>query len=95
MARARHVRITVRNPRQFRSVNLTRDPLPLYVSGALDASGSDSLTVAVAVNGVVAAVTRSYGDRGGQMFGTLIPETSLRAGDNEVAAFVVDTAARQ
>jgi hypothetical protein len=94
VTRARDVPVTVRNPRQFRAVNLTRDPLPLYVSGTLETSGAEPLTVAVAVNGVVAAVTRSYGHRGSQVFGTLIPETSLRAGENDVAAFVVNVTSR-
>ena len=84
------VRITIRNRPHFAAVNLARDPLPLYVSGVLNTSRSEPLSVAVVVNGIVAAVTHSYRDRDAHMFGTLIPETSLREGNNRVDALVVD-----
>ena len=87
---ASDVRITVRNLRQFQGVNLGHDPLPLHVVGVLSTTRSEPLTVAVVVNGIVAAVTHSYRERDAHMFGTLIPETSLREGNNAVAAFVVD-----
>jgi hypothetical protein len=87
---ASDVAIALRNPRQFDNVKLASDPLPLYVHGALTTSRADPLNVAVVVNGTVAAITQSYQDRDGHMFGTLIPETVLRDGRNTVSAFVVD-----
>lgn len=89
------VQVTIRNPRQFQAVALARDPLPLHVTGVLSTSRRDPLTVAVVVNGIVAAVTQSYRERDAHMFGTLIPETSLRDGNNTVTAFVVDGAVAQ
>jgi hypothetical protein len=86
----RDVQITLRNPRQFEAVNLDRDLLPLYVGGALETSQADPLPVAVVVNGAVAAITYSYRERGAHLFGTLIPEASLRAGRNTVTAVVLD-----
>jgi Sulfatase len=93
MSSARDVQITIRNPRQFEAVNLARDPLPLYVGGVLSTSRSEPLTVAVVVNGTVAAVTHSYREHDAHRFDTLIPETSLRDGNNIVAALVVDVGA--
>jgi hypothetical protein len=87
---ARDVQITVRNPKQFEAVNLARDPLPIYVGGVLTTSRPDPLTVAVVVNGIVAAVTHSYREHDAHRFDTLIPETSLRDGNNIVGALVVD-----
>ena len=87
---ARDVQITIRDPGQFEAVNLARDPLPLYVGGILITSRSAPLTVAVVVNGIVAAVTQSYREHDAHRFDTLIPETSLRDGNNTVAAVVVD-----
>ena len=84
------VRIRIRNSVEFRAVHLGRDPLPLYVTGILDTSRPDPLTVAVTVNGNVAAVTHSYRERGAHRFGTLIPERSLHDGRNVVAALVID-----
>lgn len=93
---ARDVQITIRTPGQFEAVSLASDPLPLYVAGALNTSRSGPLTVAVVVNGIVAAVTDSFLERGAHAFGTLIPEASLKEGDNSVAALVLaeDTLAR-
>lgn len=88
--RAADVQITLRNRRDFAAVQRDRDPLPLYVRGVLSTSRPDPLTVAVVVNGSVAAVAESYRERGAHVFGTLIPETSLRDGSNTVEAFVVD-----
>jgi hypothetical protein len=86
------VQITISTPRQFEAVKRDRDPLPLYVRGVLSTSRADPLSIAVVVNGIVAAIADSYRDRDGHMFGTLIPETALRDGNNTVAAFVVDGA---
>jgi hypothetical protein len=91
MSAARDVQITIRNRRQFAAVDLARDPLPLYVTGVIETPRAAPLTVAVVVNGVTAAVTQSYRERDAHMFGTLIPESSLRDGNNNVTAFVVDT----
>jgi hypothetical protein len=82
--------ITLRNPRQFENIKLASDPLPLYVHGELTTSRADPLNVAVIVNGTVAAIAQSYQDRDGHMFGTLIPETVLRNGQNTVSAMVID-----
>jgi hypothetical protein len=84
------VQITIRDPKQFAAVKRDQDPLPLYVRGVLTTSRSEPVSVAVVVNGMVAAVSQSYRERGAHVFGTLIPETSLRDGNNTVAALVVD-----
>jgi hypothetical protein len=87
---AADVHITINNPRQFDAVKRDRDPLPIYVRGELSTSRADPLSVAVAVNGNVAAIAHSYRERDSHTFGTLIPETALRDGHNTVAAFVVE-----
>jgi hypothetical protein len=92
LPRARDVEITIRDPEQFAAVARDRDPLPLYVRGVLATSRPDPLNVAVIVNGIVAAVTRSYRERGAHVFGTLVPEASLRDGRNTVEAVVIDAA---
>jgi hypothetical protein len=86
---ATDVHATVRDLRRFASVKLDEDPLPLYVDGTLDISKGDPLDVAIIVNGVVAAVCQSYQQNGRHVFTTLIPESSLRDGDNSVAAIVL------
>jgi len=87
---ASDVRVSIRSRAQFQDVNLAADPLPLYVAGLLDTSRGEPVAVAVLVNGVVAAVTHSYRERGAHRFGTLIPESSLRNGRNVVAGVALD-----
>ena len=87
---ARDVQVSINNPGQFEAVMRDRDPLPIYVRGVLNTARSDPLNVVVVVNGIVSAIAHSYQDRDGHLFGTLIPETALRDGNNTVAAFVVD-----
>lgn len=84
------VQIRIHDPEQFATVRRDRDPLPIHVRGVLSTSRPEPLSVAVGVNGIVAAVTHSYRDRGAHVFSTLIPETSLREGHNAVTAFAVD-----
>lgn len=88
---ARDVQVVIHNPSQYESVALERDPLPIYVRGVLKTSRADPLNVVVVVNGAIAAMAQTYHARGGHMFGTLIPETMLREGKNDVTAFVTDT----
>jgi hypothetical protein len=90
ISQAADVQITIRDQQRFTAVDRDRDPLPLYVRGVLNTSRSDPLTVAVVVNGSVAAVAESYQERGAHVFGTLIPETSLQDGSNTVEAFAVE-----
>ncbi len=84
------VKVAIHNPRQFETVQRDRDPLPIYIRGFLTTSRPAPISIAIAVNGEIAAIAESYQDRDGHMFGTLIPETTLREGHNAVAAFVVD-----
>jgi hypothetical protein len=87
---AADVQVTLDKSAQYESVERGRDPLPIYVSGALKTSRPDPLNVVVVVNGTVAAIARSYHARGGHTFATLIPESALKDGSNAVTAFVVD-----
>jgi hypothetical protein len=87
---ARDVQVSIRNTWRFETVNPVGDTLPLYVGGTLTTSRPAPLTVAVTVNGIVAAIAQSYRERDDHLFGTLIPETSLKAGRNVVAAFVIE-----
>ena len=63
--------------------------LPAFVTGRLSGAASPNETVAVAVNGRVAAVTRSYRDGTEIRMGALVPPSAFRAGANRVEAFAV------
>ncbi len=88
-ARARTV-VRVAGATAFEDVDIEADTLPLYVRGRLRGGPADPLRLAVSVNGVIAATTRSYRENGNWVFGSMIPEELLVAGDNDVEVFVVD-----
>ena len=76
----------------FDDVDLESHTLPLYVHGAMASGADERVSVAIAVNGEIAATTQSYVEDGTWMFGSMIPETSLTAGANDVRVFVVEEA---
>lgn len=70
------------------AVDLSLDLIPTYVTGTISgAHGQQDL--AIAVNGTVEAVTRSYTDAGQTKFGAMVPEKSIHAGANEVSVYAV------
>ena len=83
-------RVALREVSRFDAVDLRRDPLPLYVRGTMTPPGDHPVTIAVLVNGVIAATTESYREGEATVFGTLIPEDCLREGRNTVEAVVID-----
>ena len=81
--------ITIRNLQQFEAVDLGGDRLPLYVHGVIAPARDRPETLAVVVNGRVAATMRSHREEDATVFGTLVPEDVLRAGRNTVEVVVL------
>jgi hypothetical protein len=73
---------------QYRRVNPRSSTVPAWVTGHLDGvpAGRD---LAVAVNGRIAAVTKSFhlATATGTLFAVIVPESSFRAGRNRVELF--------
>jgi hypothetical protein len=90
----RRLRVAIQNPEGFSAVNLS-DMLPIHVRGLVSEPAAPPLTLAVVVNGIVAATTVSYMEKDVHVFSTLVPEEYLRPGRNDVAVFVVDEERRQ
>ena len=65
------------------------DLVPSYVTGTVGGKHPPQQDLAVAVNGRIEAVTRSYQESGATRFAALVPERSLHAGANEVAVYAV------
>jgi hypothetical protein len=84
-------RVKVENRDALSNVDLESGFLPANITGVVRqgplAHGSE---LAVAVNGVVRALTRPVEWHGRQVFTALIPETSFRQGANRVDVFVVE-----
>jgi len=79
-----HVELDGRS--QLAAVDPGSGLVPTFITGKVDLSGQD---LAIAVNGAVAAVTRSYTAFGETRFAAMIPETALRQGRNDVGVYAV------
>jgi hypothetical protein len=79
-----HVELDGRS--QLSAVDTGSDLIPTFVTGTVDLPGQD---LAIAVNGTVAAVTRSYTAFGETRFAAMLPETALRDGRNDVGVYAV------
>jgi len=72
------------------AVDLSLGQLPTYLNGTLLGPRPTRQNVAIAVNGTIAAVTRSYEELGETKFAAIVPESSLQAGANDVRVYAVD-----
>lgn len=63
--------------------------VPTYVEGALSSKAGPPVELAVAVNGRIAAVTRSFDQYGKRRFAALFPESALHQGRNAVGVYAV------
>ena len=86
-------RVVLDAPMLLRAVNLESDYVPLHLTGRLEYAGQDSGpgNLAVAVNGVIRAVSRTYDVDGFRnQFAAFLPPDALRDGENQVQVFLVD-----
>ncbi|MGH3103837.1 MAG: sulfatase-like hydrolase/transferase [Gaiellaceae bacterium] len=63
--------------------------LPSYLEGRLTGTIAGRMDLAVAINGRVAAVSRTFRQGGQTRFAAFVPENALRAGRNAVDVFAV------
>jgi hypothetical protein len=70
----------------FRSVDLGSQLSPSHVTGRVS---KGPLDLAIAVNGRIGAVTRTYVVDGAQHFAAFVPETAFRQGANRVEVYAV------
>ena len=69
--------IRLDNPQSFASVDIESHTLPLYVSGRMIKGSDERVSLAIAVNGVIAATTQSYLEHDVWMFASMVPEELL------------------
>jgi Sulfatase len=84
------VSATLDDPGAFLDVNPSSGLVPTHLSADLEDAGDGALTVAIAVNGVVAAVSPTWvdGDQSHHLEAMLVPDT-FEDGANEVRLYVV------
>jgi hypothetical protein len=76
---------------RLRSIDRDAAYLPAEMTGWIDGDDSRNLDIAVAVNGRIAAVTRTFPNSGRLRFAALAPETAFRNGANQVEVLVVSS----
>ncbi len=70
-------------------VDTHTDLLPTWVEGRLTGEHASSENVAIAVNGRVAAVTKTFEGSGGTSFAAMVPADALHNGHNDVTVLLV------
>jgi hypothetical protein len=92
------VRVELDNAQLFDNVRPQDGFVPALIKGTVSSASrerkrpeeAEPVSLAVAVNGTVQAVTRSYGHEGGQgRWSVVIPETAFWSGRNNVDVYVV------
>lgn len=73
----------------FRAVDPASGAVPSYLTGVVTGRGSVRTDLAVALNGRIAAVTRTAAD--GSSFAALVPDDALVEGANELRVYAVRT----
>ena len=71
------------------AVDLRSEIIPTYVTGRISGGSGKDEDLALALNGTIAATTRSYDDAGEERFAALVPERMLHTGSNLVEVFAV------
>jgi hypothetical protein len=74
----------IRQPQLYADVDTSGDVIPARVAGTLSGTAGGEVMVAVVVNGVVGAITRSHADDDGVEFLALIPPDLLQDGKNRI-----------
>jgi hypothetical protein len=79
-------------PGELRNVDLKSPTAPVWITGRVSGGGAPPRQIAIGVNGKVRATGTTFrlSNGGGELFGVLVPESSLRQGANKVEVFEVD-----
>jgi len=86
------LRVVIKEAGLYRDVDTTSDVIPVRIGGTLLGSASGDEVLAVAVNGVVGAVTRSYEDDDAVAFLAMVPPELFHDGENAIEVFEVTEA---
>jgi len=82
-------RVELDGPDLLEAVDRSSEVVPSYVTGKISGGPRTDQELALAVNGVVEATTRSYEDDGEERFAALVPEDVVRSGQNDVQVFAI------
>jgi hypothetical protein len=85
------LRVELTDPDAYDDVDPDGPVLPIWVTGSVSGAAGEKHDVAIAVNGVVRAVSSTFelANRDGDLIAALVPPSSLREGENAVEVFEV------
>lgn len=88
---ASNMTVTIDNADLYDEVDLKGPYIPAHITGRLHLKDVAQMkTVAVAVNGKISAVTRTFnGSQGETLFSAIAPESSFRSGENRLDVFII------
>lgn len=89
------LRYELYNLHNLHQADLSSPVLPLRIQGKILAgkkANLDNLTLAIAVNGTISALTQPFyvENQNGYIFSALVPESALKNGDNNVRLYAVE-----
>ena len=82
----------VRDLANFNSVNLQSDFLPAHANGFIEATDHSPTRLAIALNGVIVALTDTYLEDDAWKFSAMLPEAAFRQGVNALQVFTLEPA---
>ncbi|HEX2154034.1 MAG TPA: sulfatase-like hydrolase/transferase [Acidimicrobiia bacterium] len=83
------LQVALDHPDRYAEVDLNADFVPALLTGTVEGDIDEDYVLAIAVNGTVEAVTRTWVDDGRARFQAMIPPTSLIDGSNTVEVLMV------
>ena len=84
------VGIWLANGEAFDVIHRPVEPMPLYVRGAVETTGTQPVRLAVVVNDRVVSTTESFQEDGHWVFACPVPESAFRNGRNELNVFAIE-----
>lgn len=82
----------LRDPAHFSSVDLQSHFLPAHATGVIESPDHSPTRLAIALNGVIVALTDSYADNDACKFSAMLPEAAFRQGVNALQVFTFEPA---
>ena len=83
-------RVAIRGSAAFEEVDLNASAIPSYVAGEVKSpKSSQDLVIAIAANGKIRTVTRTFFVNGKIRFGALLPQTCLQNGKNKIEVLLI------
>lgn len=83
--------VTFDDPQKYLNYQPGKTPeIPMWVTGELDGPKTGA-TIAVGVNGKISGTTKSFDFKGAQRFGTIVNPDAIKAGDNKITVYEVDS----